>query len=104
RGFLRNRSIQAEVVAVTPAEQRADREPRRLTEDVPARDVDARLDVGVPFQGGVHAAVQPGQLAWVLAEQVRAQLGEAGPHAGSVRGQVERTKRTDLAVPDQAGV
>ena len=84
--LLRDRAIEDEVLAVPAAQQGADRQAGGLAEDVPAGDVDARLDVGMPLERGVHPAVQPPELGRVLADQVRAELGDPGPDAAAYAG------------------
>ena len=69
RRFLRDRAIQNEVLAVTPAQQHADRLARCLAEDVPASDVDGGLDIGVALERGIHQAVQLAELSRVLADR-----------------------------------
>ena len=54
------------------------------------------------LERGVHAPVEPLELARILAEQMRPELGEPGAHALGVGRQVERPERTDLAVADEA--
>ena len=44
------------------------------TENVPASDIDARLDVRMPFERRVHAMIELAQLARIEAEQVRPQF------------------------------
>jgi hypothetical protein len=51
-------------------------------------------------QCGVHEPVQVLQLRRVLAQQVRAELGYAGPCPLRIGRQVERTQRADLAMAD----
>ena len=60
-----------------------------------------RLDVGMSLEGGVHAAVEFAELTRVFAEQMRPQLGDAGPHAVGIGRQIERPERADLAVADE---
>ena len=90
--FLRDRAVQADAFAEPPAQERADRQPGGLPEDVPARDVDPALDVRVALEGGVHAVVELQQLARVEADQVRGELAQPGPDALGVGGQVERAR------------
>src|SRR5207244_3665145 len=104
RRLLRDGPVQAEVVAVSPAQEGADRLARHLAEEVPAGQVEAGLDVRVPFEGGVHAAVELRDLERVLAEQVWGQLGETGADAAGVGRKVERAERTDLAEARDPGV
>ena len=58
----------------------------------------------MPLERGVHPLVQPPELGRILADQVRAELGDPGPDPGRIRGEIERPERTDLAVADDAGV
>jgi hypothetical protein len=92
------------VVAIASAEQLAHRQPRDLAEDVPAGDVDAALDVGMPLERGVHASIQLAEFARIGAEQVRRELAQAGAHAVRVCGQVKRSERAHLAVSGQTVV
>ena len=49
--LLRDGPVQHEIIAVPAPEQIADRATRDLAQDVPAGDVDARLDVGMSLEG-----------------------------------------------------
>ena len=81
-----------------------DWQSRCLAEDVPARDVDARLHVRVALQRRVHPAVQALEISGVLAEQVRPEHREARAHAFGIRRQVGGPERTHLAVAGEPGV
>ena len=89
--LLRDRAIKVEVVAVAAAEQLAHRQSRELPQNVPARDVDAALDVGVSLQRRVHHAIQLGEFAWVGADEVRTQFAKSRSYAIGIRGQVKRS-------------
>ena len=52
----------------------------------------------MPLEGGVHAAIELRELQRIRAQQVRPQLGDAGPHPVGISRQVERAQRADLAV------
>jgi hypothetical protein len=59
RGVLRDGAIEREIVAaVSPAEQRGQRLPRRFSENVPAGNVDGRFHIRMPAHGLVHALVE----------------------------------------------
>ena len=104
RRLLRDGPVEPHRVAVAAAQQHADGQPGRLPEDVPAGDVDAALDVGVPFQGGVHAVVELQQFPRVVPDQVWGEFPQPCPHAVGVGRQVERSERANLAVAHKAGV
>ena len=93
--LLRDGPVEHEVVAVAAAQQHADRQPGDLAEDVPAGDVDARLDVGMPLERGVHAAVE---LAPVRAGRRRA---GAAPVRRSRRGRPRRRPAGRTAPADR---
>ena len=102
--FLRDRSVQAEIVAVATAEQHAHRLPRHFAENVPAGHVDGRLHIRMPLQRGIHATIEFAQLRRVFTEEMRANFHDARPCSRRIRRQIERTKRTDLAVAGDADV
>jgi hypothetical protein len=56
------------------------------------------------LERGVHAAVQAGDLQRVFADEMRAELGDAGACAGRVGGQVERTERAHLTVAGDSAI
>ena len=58
RRLLGDGAVEREIIAVAPPQQDTDRPPRHLTQDVPAGHVDARLDIRMSLQCGVHMAVQ----------------------------------------------
>ena len=72
---LRDRAVERKSSPYRPPRSVADGQPRRLAEDVPARDVDPGLDVGMALERGVHAPVQALEVARILAEQVRGEHG-----------------------------
>ena len=104
RRFLRDGAIEMHVLAVTPAEQFAHGHSSRLAEDIPARDVEAALHVGMALESGVHRAVELHELARIFTEQVRPEFAQTSAHAFRVGRQIERPERTDLAVADETGV
>ena len=57
RRLLRYGAIQVDVFPVAAAQQFADGQAGRLAEDVPARDVDPTLNVGMALEHGIHAPV-----------------------------------------------
>ena len=75
-----------------------------LAEDVPARHVDARLDVGMAFQLVVHDVIKNAQLPGVEAEKEGAELPETSAHALGVGRQVVGTQRTHLQHGEKVGV
>ena len=58
----------------------------------------------MPFERGVHGAIELRELARVFAEEMRAEFPQAGAHSLGIRGQIERSKRANLTVADKAGV
>ena len=69
-----------------------------FSQDVPAGDVDARLDVGVAFQRRCHLSIERAQLRRIRAEQMRRQFSDAGADAVGISRQVKGTQRADFAV------
>ena len=96
--------VEVEVIAITTAEQFAYRQSRRLSENVPTRNVDAAFHVGVALQGCIHDPVEFAQLARIGAEYMGPQFAQAAAHALGIRRQVKRPKRADFAVADQARI
>ena len=99
---LRDRAIAFDRLALAAAQQGRDRHAAAEAKDVPAGDVERRLHVGMALEVLVHDAVDDAELARILAEQMRRQLGQPGAHAVGVGRQIGRAQRTDLAVADQA--
>src|SRR5881409_2581022 len=93
-----------EVVAVTAAEELADGHGSCLAENIPTRDVDAALDVGMAFEGGVHFAIEPGELARIFPEQMRTEFAQTGAHSLRVSRQIKRPERAHFSVTDEARV
>ena len=94
RGIDGNRCGAAALVTA-PAKTLPDRHARRLAEDVPCRDVDGRLHIGVPGKRDIHHRVQMVDAARVDAEKRRRQRFDSGAYARAVGGKI--------GVPPRAG-
>jgi hypothetical protein len=100
-GLLGNRSVQMKIGAVATTQERADGQRSVLAEQVPTRHVDRRFDVRVAFEGRVHSTVQPVDLKWVLADELRCKLGQSGANARCVGREIGGSQRTGLAPADE---
>ena len=87
---------------MTPAQQVADRKTGTFTQEVPAGHVDTGFDVGMAEQGPIHDQIDLADFARIGADQMRGKLGHTGAHAGPIGRQIERPKRTDLAITGDA--
>src|SRR5439155_2647799 len=103
RGLLRDGAIEMKIIAVPASKQFTNGQARGLAENVPAGNVDAALDIGMPFEDCVHLVIEPGDLVWVFADQMRCQFAQSSSHALGVGRKIEGTERTDFAVTDRAG-
>ena len=102
--FLADGAVERDVVLLGAAEELVDRQAGDLAEDVPAGDVDRRLDIGVAAQHRVHVAVERPEVGRVEADQLGADLGDAGAHALGIGRQVGRAERAALGIAGDAGV
>ena len=102
--FLRDRAVQPHPLAEAASHQYAYRQPRGLAQHIPAGDVDARLDIGMPLERRVHTVIQVGEFARIAADQMGRQLLDSGAHSRRVGRKIEWPERADLAITDQPGI
>ncbi len=88
RQLLRDRAVEHDAVLHPATQKREQRKVRRLAEDVPAGDVQGRLDMRMTEQRAVHDAVDPVKVAWVLSDEVGDEFRYARPYPGGVGRQV----------------
>ena len=101
-GFLRDGAVEQELFAVAAAEQVADRLAGCLAKNIPAGHIESGFNVRMPFERGVHVAVELRQLRGILADQRRGKHLDTGTRALGVGRQVDRAKRADFAVAGDA--
>lgn len=58
----------------------------------------------MPFEGGIHAFIDLGDLPGVPTQQVRPQFLKPCPDTVRIRRQIERPQWTDFAIADMAGI
>ena len=97
RRRLGDRTIEGIVVDEAAAEQRRDRKPGGLAEDVPAGDVDRRLHIVVAAERPIHDGVDAAKASRILAEERRCEDANAFRNTTWVRLHVAGAKGTDLA-------
>src|SRR4029077_18594041 len=56
------------------------------------------------FEHSVHFTIEPGELAWIFAEQMRREFTQSRAHTLGVSRQIERAEWTNLAVAGQSAV
>lgn len=87
-----------------PTQQVADRHSDGFPEDVPAGHVQRGLGMLVPQQRLVHRLVDPVHPPWIPPQQMRCDLGDAGPDPEGMRGDIDRAEGRAFAPPVQAVV
>lgn len=103
-GFLGDCSIEADIFAVATSHEDADGEARGLSEDIPAGDIDARFDVGVAFEGGIHEVIEFGEFEGIFSDEMRSEFPKTRADALGVSWKVKWSEGADFAVTDDAGV
>jgi hypothetical protein len=58
----------------------------------------------MPLQVVIHEVVERAKTGRVMANQVRSQLPNAGPHTLGVAGQIERPQWTNFSIPGDPGI
>ena len=89
---------QAHAVLHPATEKVADRLAGGLAKQIPAGDVERRLDVRVPLERAIHDEIDRTNLARVEADQAVGELHDPGAGALGVGRQIGRPQRADFAV------
>ena len=105
--LLGNRPIQNKIFAESATHQIANTGPGRFAQQVPARHVDPRFDVGMPFQGRVHHLVERPQFSRFHSDQMGCQFLHPRAHPGrrpeGKTGPTDKPHRSRLA-PDSVSI
>ncbi len=81
--LLRNRAAEMHVPTVAGTEQFAHRQTRRLSKNVSTGNIKAALYIGMPFERGMHRAIEFHKLTGIFTNQARPELAQASPHASA---------------------
>ena len=103
-GFLGDRAIEADIFAVATSHEDADGEASGLPEDIPAGDIDARFDVRVALEGGIHEVIEFGEFEGIFSDEMRSEFPKTRADALGVSWEVKWSEGADFAVADDAGV
>ena len=102
--LLRDRAIKRDPFLRRSAKQLVHGKTGCFAENVPARDVDRRLHIGMTAQNQIHVVVEHAEVCRIEADDLRADFLEAGAHPVCVGRKIGRSKRTAFGVTDQASV